>query len=335
MREALFYKELKNLVVQCQLCPRYCILKHGERGNCRVRENRKGKLYSLVYARPCAAAVDPIEKKPQYHFLPGTKAFSIGTAGCNLHCKFCQNWWMSQSGPEAVPSFELSAEAVVERALAEGCKSIAYTYNDPIVFTEYVLDIAKLAKRKGLKNVFVTNGFINREPLLLICKYIDAFHVDLKGFTEQYYREICLARLKPVLETLKVLKQEKVWFEIINLIVPTLNDDMRTIQSMCGWIKKELGTDFPLHFSRFFPEYKLLNLPQTRIEVLEKAAEIASKTGLKFVYIGNVAGREDNTHCPECGRLLIRRSSFFEVLENNIKKGKCPDCGYAVPGIWE
>jgi len=300
-----------------------------------VRENRKGVLYSLVYGTPCAAEIDPVEKKPQYHFYPGSTAYSIGTAGCNLHCKFCQNWWMSQSSPEEVPSFSLPPEELVKKAIENKCKSIAYTYNDPIVFYEYTLDTAKLAREKGIKNIFVTNGFINPEPLKELCKYLDAAHVDLKGFTEEYYSNICSARLAPVLETLKILKKEGVWFEVINLVIPTLNDDMTIIRKMCQWLKTNIGADCVLHFSRFFPDYKLQYLPPTPEETLEKAKAVAEKCGLHYVYIGNVFGREDNTYCPKCKKLLIRRSSFYTILENKVKKGKCPYCNEVIAGVFE
>jgi pyruvate formate lyase activating enzyme len=334
MKEARYWKKLKD-AVQCELCPRMCVIKENERGDCRVRENQKGILYSLVYGKPCAKAVDPIEKKPGYHFLPGSFTFSIGTAGCNLHCKFCQNWEMSQSTPEELQNYELTPKQVVEEALKTGSKSIAYTYNDPIVFFEYAVDCAKEAKRKGLKNVFVTNLFINEKPLKELCKVMDAFHVDLKGFNDDFYRNITLAWLEPIKNNLKILKKEKVWFEVINLVVPGMNDDKNEIKEMCKWIKENLGDEIPLHFSRFFPMYKMEDVESTPIERLEKFYDIAKKAGLKYVYIGNVREREDNTICPKCSKTLIKRTPFFEVKEVNIEKGKCKFCKEPIAGVFE
>ncbi|HII15912.1 MAG TPA: AmmeMemoRadiSam system radical SAM enzyme [Nanoarchaeota archaeon] len=330
MKEALYWKKLADNTVQCVLCPHFCVIEDGKRGKCRVRENRKGILYSLVYGKPNSVAIDPVEKKPQNHFYPGTLAFSIGTAGCNLKCHFCQNYELSQSNPEDMPSYEMPPEKVVEEAIENSCRSIAYTYSEPTIFLEYVLDTAKIARKKGVKNIFVTNGFINPEPLKELCRYIDAAHVDLKGFTEEVYSKTCGARLAPVLETLKILKKEKVWFEVINLIVPGMNDSMKQVKEMCGWLKKNIGSDCVLHFSRFFPCYLMSNLPATPVETLDKARETALKAGLHYVYVGNV-GEEENTSCHKCKKLLIRRRSY-NILENHIKQGKCPYCKARIPG---
>ena len=334
MKEALFWEKSRGKTVQCHLCPRHCVISPGERGNCRVRENRNGKLYSLVYGEACAAAIDPIEKKPLFHFLPGSRAYSIGTAGCNLHCKFCQNWTTSQANPEDVPVEKLSPKDIVAHAVKSGCKSIAYTYNEPVVYYEYVLETAKLAKKKGIKNIIVCSGFINQEPLLEWCKYIDAANIDLKGFTDDYYKKVTTAWLQPVLDTIKTLHEKKVWLELTNLIVPTLNDDMKTIKKMCEWIVKELGTDVPLHFSAFFPCYKLQNLPPTPPETVLKARKAALKAGINYVYAGNIhTEKEGNTYCPKCSKLLVKRK-WFEVVENNIKAGKCPS-RHKIPGVWK
>ncbi len=334
MKKALFWKKLEGKTVQCQLCPRQCVIKDKKRGDCRVRENNSGTLYALVYGKACAVAVDPIEKKPFFHFLPGSSAYSIGTAGCNLHCKFCQNWTTSQANPEDVHAEALSPKEIVQNAIDNGCKTIAYTYNEPIVYYEYVLDTAKLAKKKGLKNIIVCNGFINQEPLLEWCKYIDGANIDLKGFTDEYYRKITGAWLQPVLDTIKTLHEKKVWLELTNLIVPTLNDDMKTIKKMCEWIKDNLGTDVPLHFSAFFPCYKLDNLPATPPKTVLKARETALKAGLNYVYAGNISvEKEGNTYCPKCKELLIERR-WFEVSQNNIKDGKCK-CSHKIPGVWK
>ena len=330
MKEALYYKKLKDKVVQCQLCPRNCVIKEGKRGDCRVRENQKGKLISLVYGRPCSVAVDPVEKKPLAHFLPGSKVYSIGTAGCNLHCKACFNWTTAQMNPEDVSSIDLKPADAVKQALEHGCKSIAYTYNDPIVFYEYVLDTAKLAKKKGLKNILVTNAFINKEPLERWCKVIDAVNVDLKGINNKFYRIYTKAWIEPVLESLRIFKRKKVWIEVTNLLIPGVNDSNEQITELCRGISSSLGGKTPLHFSRFFPYYKLKHLEETPIETLERAKEIGSKY-LDYVYIGNLS-KEENTFCGECGKLLIKRVGY-NVLDNNIKKGRC-DCGKEVEGVW-
>lgn len=320
--------------VQCTLCPRRCILEEKMRGNCRVRINLDGKLQTLVYGNPCAVHVDPVEKKPIFHMLPGSTSFSIATAGCNLHCKYCQNWSISQVPPEETNNLDMPPEKVVEYAIRGGCQSIAYTYSEPIVFYEYVIDTAKIAKPKGLKNVIVTAGYINPEPLRELCKYIDAAHIDLKGFTEDFYQDVCSGSLQPVLNTIKTAKEEGVWIEIINLIIPTLNDDFNKIEEMCVWIKENVGKDVPLHFSRFYPMYKLKNLPLTPEETLNKAREVAMKVGLNYVYIGNIPGHPgESTYCPSCKKIVIGRIGYF-IKENNLSNGKCKFCGYEIPGVW-
>lgn len=320
--------------VQCTLCPRRCRLQENMRGDCRVRINLGGKLQTLVYGNPCAVHIDPIEKKPIYHMLPGSLSFSIATAGCNLHCKYCQNWSISQFPPEETENRDMPPDKVVEFAVQGGCKSIAYTYSEPIVFYEYALDTSILAKQKGLKNVIVTAGYINPEPLRELCKWIDAAHIDFKGFTEEFYNEVCSGTLQPVLNTIKIAKEEGVWIELINLIVPTLNDDFNKIKEMCCWIRDNAGNDVPLHFSRFYPMYKLKNLPLTPDETLNKAREIALNTGLNYVYIGNIPGNPgENTYCPQCRKIVIGRIGY-SIRENNLSDGKCRFCGYAIPGIW-
>ncbi len=334
MKEALFYKKLEDKKVQCLLCPRGCIIPEGKRGFCKVRENKNGKLNALVYSKPCSIQIDPIEKKPLFHFLPGHKSFSIGTTGCNLACKHCQNYTTSQAEVEEVPGYELTPEKAVTEAIKQDCKSIAYTYNEPSIFYEYVLDTAKLARQSKLKNVTVTNGFINEEPFEKLYKYIDGANVDLKAFDDKFYREITTAWLEPVLNTLKILKKIGTWFEITNLIIPTLNDDLKKIKKMCEWIKENLGVDVPLHFTAFYPTYKLTNLPSTSPEILVKARDIALKVGLHYVYVGNVyIGGAENTYCPKCGKLLIERMGFA-ILQNRIKNGKC-SCGEKIAGVWE
>lgn len=285
MKEAQFYKKLKDKTVQCVLCPHFCTIKSGKRGKCRVRENKDGKLFTLVYAKPCAVAVDPIEKKPLYHFLPKTKTLSVGTAGCNFSCLNCQNAWMSQNNPEDVPSKSVSPEDVVKLALSRKCKSIAYTYNEPTVFFEYVFDIAKLAKKNGLKNVFVTNGYINPEPLKKLLTVVDAFAVDLKSLDDGFYKKVCGGSVKPVLETLKAVKKKHL--EIIILLIPGYNDSSVKLKKLCLWIKDNLGDSVPVHFSRYFPCYKL-KAKATPIEAVMRAKSIASKVGLENVHVGNI-----------------------------------------------
>jgi pyruvate formate lyase activating enzyme len=329
-----YFTSLEGGEIQCELCPHRCRVAKGKRGICRVRENRDGKYYSLVYGNPCAIHPDPIEKKPFFHVLPGTISFSLATVGCNFQCKFCQNWEISQAFPEDVYSKEFSPEMVVKEAKEIQARSIAYTYVEPTIFYEYMFDICQLTKKAGLLNVTHSNGFINPGPLKNLCKVLDAANIDLKGFTENYYRELCSGELNPVLETLKTMKKEKVHVEITNLIIPTKNDDMSTLKEMCLWIKKELGIDTPVHFSRFYPLYKLKTLPPTPVSTLDKARAVALSVGLEYVYVGNIPGHEgENTFCPKCKKMIIQRTGYM-VGEINLKDGKCRYCGKPIPGIW-
>ncbi len=332
-KECYHYNKLGENV-QCRVCPNECILQPGDRSICRVKVNKNGKLYTLVYGNPCAVHVDPIEKKPLFHFLPGSAAFSIATAGCNFRCLNCQNWEISQSKPEETQNIELFPEQVVEGALRYKCNSIAYTYSEPTAFYEYMYDTAKIARQKGLKNLWITNGYMNREALVDLCQYLDAANVDLKSFSEETYNKLNSGRLQPVLNTLKTLKEMNVWLEITNLIVPTYNDNFDMIREMCVWIKNNLGSDYPLHFSRFHPMYKLRTLPPTPVETLEKARKIAMEEGLNYVYIGNVPGNSwQNTYCPKCGRILIEREGY-RIKQNNIEYGNCKFCGEKIAGVW-
>lgn len=333
-REALFYKRVKENILQCELCPRYCIIKENEVGNCGVRKNIQGKLYSLVYGKPVSVNADPIEKKPLYHFLPGSKSFSIGTVGCNFHCLNCQNWDISQAKFENVNNIDLEPKKVVEQALKYKCKSISYTYNEPTIFYEYMFDTAKLAKKKGIKNVIVSNGFINEKPLLELCKYIDAANIDLKSLDDNFYKKICEGNLEPVLNTLKILYKKKIWLEITNLLIPKLNDKDKQIKNLCWWIKENLDKNVPLHFSRFFPMYKANGFEATNFESLKNAYNIAKDSGLIYVYLGNITSNYENTYCPKCKNLLIERSSFL-VSKFNIKNNKCNKCGEKIVGIWK
>ncbi len=333
--EALFYEKLENNIARCQLCPHRCNIGVGKSGFCRVRKNIAGKLYSMVYGKPCTFDVGPIEKAPIYHFIPGHERLCVATVGCNLRCKYCHNWHISQRGPGEVREFNLSPEQMVDEAFRQGVRSISFTYTEPTVFYEYMHDISRLASKKGLKVSIVSNGYINPQPLRKLLAFLDAVKIDLKAFGENFYKEVSYARLDPVLQTLKVLKKEKAFFEIVNLVVPTLNDDPGDIKNMCVWIKKNLGENIPLHFSRFSPTYKLSNLPSTPVRTLETAINIAHESGLKYVYIGNVPGHKHNsTYCPRCEKRLIHRV-HFSVLSNNLENGRCNSCGYQIHGIWE
>jgi len=319
--------------VQCELCPTECVLENYQVGGCRTRINKDGVLYSLVYGKPCAVAVDPIEKKPFYHFLPATRAFSIATAGCVLGCKFCQNWQISQAAPEEVDHQDLPPADVVRLAVANDCRSITYTYTEPTVFYEYMIDTAGIARRVGVRNTMHSCGYINEKPLRKLAKLLDAADIDLKAFTEDFYGRICGGRLKPVLDALVVLRQEKVWLEITNLVIPTLNDDRSQISAMCRWIVQELGPDVPLHFSRFFPYHKLKDLPPTPIETLRDAQKAAQDAGVRYAYVGNLRGDGENTYCHRCRKLVIERYGY-QVKQVNMTSGKCRFCGTTLPGVW-
>ncbi|MFH1259214.1 MAG: AmmeMemoRadiSam system radical SAM enzyme [Elusimicrobiota bacterium] len=333
VKEAMFYEAMPDSRVKCRLCPWECTLKTGQRGVCKVRENRAGKLVSLSYAHPCTVNIDPIEKKPFFHFLPGTTALSLAAGGCNLGCKFCQNWEIAQKMPEELKTFNIPPEGIIKLAQRSQSPVIAFTYSEPVVFYEYMLDIAKLAKENNLKTVVVSNGFINPEPLRLLCKYVDAIKVDLKAFNEKYYKEVVLGKLQPVLETIKIIRQENVHLEIVYLVVPALNDNPEEIKMMCKWIKENLGAEIPLHFSRFHPQYKMKNYPPTPLSTLETLRKIASDCGLKYVYAGNVPPGNigESTYCPQDGELLIRRIGY-QVVTNNLVKGKCKFCGTPIYG---
>ncbi|MEI6437804.1 MAG: AmmeMemoRadiSam system radical SAM enzyme [Candidatus Omnitrophota bacterium] len=320
--------------IECTLCPRHCKLAQGQRGDCRVRTNVDGKLFSLVYGNPCAVHVDPIEKKPVFHMLPGTNAFSIATAGCNLHCLYCQNWEISQSPPEETRNATLSPENVVAQAGANNCRSIAYTYSEPIVFYEYTLDTARQAREKDIKNIIVTAGYIEQDPLLELCKVTDAASVNLKGITDDFYKRMCNATLKPVQDALLTMKKQGVWVEIINLVIPTWNDSDDDIRALARWVKENMGKDTPLHLSRFWPMHKLQNLPPTPESTLSRAWDISKAEGLDYVYVGNIPDHPgNNTQCPSCRRIILKRYGY-QILENHLNNGKCGYCQVPIPGIW-
>jgi pyruvate formate lyase activating enzyme len=334
LHEARWWEPEPGGKTHCYLCPRHCHIGEGQSGFCFIRVNEGGKLYSLAYASPAALQVDPIEKKPLNHFLPGTKILSLGTAGCNMGCFFCQNWDISKSRSDQVRSSYVPPEDVVMLAIRHGCPSIAFTYNEPTIWGEYVIDICQAAKQQGLHTVMVTNGYVTYEAFHDIYDHIDAANVDLKAFTETFYGRFTLTHLQPVLETLKWLKSEtNVWFEITNLIIPTLNDTPAETRQLAEWILENLGPDVPVHFTAFHPDFKLQEMPRTPPETLHAARRIALEVGLHYVYEGNIYSDGAHTMCPSCKKLLIRRS-WHDVEENQLKDGHCPYCGLSIPGRW-
>ncbi|MCX8066117.1 MAG: AmmeMemoRadiSam system radical SAM enzyme [Candidatus Hydrogenedentes bacterium] len=322
-------------LIQCELCPRYCILAPGQKGECRIRVNVDGKLTALTYGHPCSIHIDPMEKKPLYHFLPGTPILSLATVGCNLHCKNCQNWEISQAEPTDIETEYISPQDIVNLAIKYKCPSIAYTYTEPLAYYEYTYDCCKYAFEVGVKNVLVTAGFINEEPYKLLIPLIHATNIDLKGFSEKFYQEVCDGSLKPILRTLELTKQAGKELEVTNLVIPTLNDSDEDFRQLSKWIASNLGADTPLHFSQFYPRYKMTNLPPTPLETLIRAREIAISEGLLYVYIGNIRHRESSiTYCPKCKSELVERYGF-NVIKNLLNKGKCPYCGTLIYGVWE
>ena len=333
-KEALFYKKLNGEDVQCLLCPRECVIPAEKRGFCRNRENRGETLYTLVYGRPAVVDIGPIEKAPLYHFIPGHFRLCLTCTSCNLRCKHCQNWHLSQKSFEELDHHSYSPSQIVQQAKKQGLNSVSFTYTEPTVYYEYLYDVSVAARENGMKTSIVSNGYINREPLLKLLKVLDAVKIDLKGFSEEFYKEVCSASLKPVIESLKTVKTSNVWLEIVNLVVPTLNDDPKMIDEMCRWIKENLGVDTPLHFTRFSPNYKLTHLSPTPVSTLESAYDIAKKNGLRYVYIGNVPGHVHNsTFCPSCGKRIVHRT-HFDIVEMNVVGGKCKYCNEKIPGIW-
>lgn len=327
MKEANWYKKLSNNRVRCDLCNHHCVINDGNRGICGVRENKKGTLYSLVYGKVIASHIDPIEKKPLFHYLPGSYSFSIATVGCNFRCTHCQNSDISQMPVDhnRIMGQEVSPEQIVNLAEKNECESISYTYTEPTIFMEYAIDIAKLAKEKGIKNVFVTNGYMTEEVLNEVYPYMDAANVDLKGFTEEHYKNICGARLKPVLNSIKLMKKLGVWIEITTLIIPTVNDSEEKLRELAEFILS-VGEEIPWHVSRFHPTYKMTNIPSTPIKTVIKARQIGLDVGLRYVYTGNIPGDEgENTYCYNCGKIIIQRFGY-NVGKVNVKDSKCLYC---------
>lgn len=334
VRPAMFWEKIGDGRVQCRLCPRECRVPDGGRGHCGVRENRGGEYFTLVYGRVVADHNDPIEKKPLFHYRPGTMVYSIATAGCNIHCKFCQNWQISQFKPEELPAEYLPPEKVVERAKSVGSPSIAFTYSEPTIFYEFIHDTAKLAFEQGLRCVVISNGFTSPEAVRKLSPYLGAYKVDLKAFNDDFYREYCQARLDPVLTTIRTLHDLGQWVELVNLVLPTANDAEKDVRGLARWVVENVGPMTPVHFTRFHPMYKMLNLPPTPVKTLVRCHEIAREEGLKYPYVGNVAGLEqENTFCHNCGQLLIRRTGLWAV-DSVVENGRCPRCQTVLPGVW-
>lgn len=343
MKECINYKKLNNNLLECRTCSHFCKIAEGRTGICGIRQNLKGKLYLLAYGNAIAAHMDPIEKKPFFHFLPGTVSYSIGTLGCNFRCGNCQNFDISQMyGVKGKVEeyeklnwgYDLPPKKIVEEALDSGCQSIAYTYNEPTVWTEYALDTMKLARKCGLKNVWVSNGFMSGETLDAIIPYLDAINVDIKSFEDEFYKSNCGARVAPVLENCKRLVKEKIWTEITTLVIPTMSDDPKMLSKIARFIKKELGDFVPWHVSAFSGaiSWKLQHLPDTSVEIIKKAYKIGKKEGLKYVYAGNVWEKKlESTYCPKCGEMVIERDGYLVIRHN--RKGKCK-CGQKIQGIF-
>lgn len=334
-QQARWWNPEANNRVHCFLCPRHCHIPDGQVGFCFIRVNQNGTLYNVGYGRPAAVQVDPIEKKPLNHFLPGTQIFSLGAAGCNMGCFFCQNWEISKARSDQVQAIQIGPQKVVELAKQNGCDSIAFTYNEPTIWGEYVVDVSREAHREGLSTVMVTNGYVTREAFFDIYEHIDAANVDLKAFAEDFYRRVTLTHLQPVLDTLQWLRKEtRVWFELTTLLIPTLNDSDDEIRQLADWVVTNLGEDVPLHFTAFHPDFKLRTLPATPPSTLHRARSLAMEAGLHYVYEGNVFSEAAHTLCPGCGEILLRRS-WHSVLENNLLHGSCSHCGLEIPGQWE
>jgi pyruvate formate lyase activating enzyme len=320
--------------VRCMICPNGCVLGEGQESLCRTKTVSNNKLYTIAYGNPCSVHVDPIEKKPLYHFLPSTPSFSIATAGCTLACLNCQNWEISQQSPKDTRNADLMPEMVVEEAIANRCKTIAYTYSEPIAFYEYAFDTARIARARGIRSLLISNGYIHEKPLRDLSRYIDGANINLKSFSDEIYEKLNGGSLQPILNTLKILKEEGVWLEITNLVVPNWTDQMDMIGEMCKWLMNNGFEDTPLHFNRFFPLYKLTSLPYTPLSTLQNARDIALKAGINYVYIGNVPGSPaENTLCPKCKKTVIERRGF-SILANNLKDGACKFCQTKIAGVW-
>jgi pyruvate formate lyase activating enzyme len=337
VREASWYKKLEHKMVECTLCPRRCKVADQETGWCGVRTNDGGIYYTHIFGRPVSIHNDPVEKKPLFHFRPGSNAFSMSTAGCNFECQFCQNWEISQFRPEQIPARYgfVPPERLVAAARRKGSGSIAFTYGEPVVFFEYMLATAKISKPAGIPGVMISNGYIDAGPMNQLCDVLGAVKIDFKAFSHSFYKRWCRGALDPVLETMKLIRKRGVWLEMVHLTIPTLNDSDDETKALCDWVLENLGPDVPLHFTRFHPTYKLKNLPRTPPSALERQWKIAKKAGIHYPYVGNMPGNEgENTRCHHCGKIVIKRVGFV-VTENRIKNGKCGECDLPIPGVWD
>ncbi|MBT3244145.1 MAG: AmmeMemoRadiSam system radical SAM enzyme [Bacteroidetes bacterium] len=337
--QEITYKEAVHVIetpkgLRCLICPNECTLKEGETSDCHNRKVIRGKLYTLAYGNACAINIDPVEKKPLLHFKPGMPTFSFGTAGCNFSCLNCQNWEISQVSPEDIRSYKATPQALVDAAIKQECSAIAYTYNEPTSYFEYMFETAKLARKAGLHNLMISNGYINPKPLMEIIPYLDAANIDLKVFDDTTYQQLSSGKLKPVLDSLQTLKKHNIWLEITNLIVPQWTDDMEYIDKMCKWLVKKGFENTPLHFSRFHPAHKLLHVRSTPLKTLLEARKIAKSRGVNYVYIGNVPEIDgESTFCSNCNKLLIQRKGY-EIKANYIQGSICPECEHSIPGVW-
>jgi pyruvate formate lyase activating enzyme len=325
-QEAMLYEQ-KGPMLHCLVCHRNCIIPKNKRGFCDMRENDGAKLFTLNYGLSSSMAVDPVEKKPLYHFYPGSQVFSLGTIGCNFRCKFCQNWTISQAKLDEIPLRELTPEESIELTQKYDCLSLAWTYNEPTMWFEFTYDSAKIAQKNNIKTIYVTNGYMGSEALDLISPHLDAANIDLKGMSNRFYQDLCDARLEPVLENIRTMYEKKIHIEITNLLIPGYNDSKEYIKALVTFLAEEVGVEVPLHFSRFHPDYQLTDIPATSVKALETAKEIANNAGMLYVYIGNVPGHDgENSRCYDCGELLIRRNGFQTSIES-MKNNKCPQCG--------
>ncbi len=335
MKEAMFYEKLGEKKVRCFLCSHDCHIKEGKRGICYVRKNLDGSLYSLVYGKVISMNIDPVEKKPLFHFLPASSSFSIASVGCNFRCEHCQNFEISQypKEHEDIPGNDFTPEDIVEAAAGNGCESISYTYTEPTIFFEFAFDCARLAHERGIRNIFVSNGYTTPEATKVIAPYLDGNNIDLKG-DDDFYKKVCGARLEPVKETIRLMKELGVWVEVTTLLIPDYNDSEEDLRKIAGFIKS-VDAAIPWHVTQFYPTYKIMDKPRTPLKTLRRAREIGFETGLKYVYEGNVPGEGgENTYCPRCKELLIRRFGF-RIGEDKIKEGKCPKCGTGIEGVWD
>jgi len=321
--------------IQCTLCPIFCVIPDGEAGMCRVRVNRGRKLYTMVYGQPSSVAFHPLEQGPIFHAFPGSQCLGIATAGCNLRCKYCQNWQMSQFSAEETDNYDLPPESVVKLAQEKDCKAVIFAYTEPIVFYEYVLDTAKAARAARLKTVLVTAGYVDVHPLMDLCEYMDVIRIDLKSFSEEFYRDVVGGTLQPILKAIKAVHEQGTWLEIVDPIVTGFNDDPEEIRAMSEWMMDNIGPDVPLHYLKFFPAYKMRNFPPTPTDVLSRCRQISMDAGINYVYVGNLPGHPgENTFCPKCGKRIIARVGYLGITENHIVDNKCRFCGHYIPGLW-